>query len=199
FRRVLFRSEAGCEDRRALLEDDIELPPRDVLVETTPVMEGLLPLGLGNVVALLDALREAPVLFGNAGEELLERVGRRRGGRQHQVDAEGLLTDAAADPLDVGRDLVRSVHRLAEDREAAGPLPWRPVMDLAIDVAPACRRGPRVLLSRLRPMPDGALHGITILELGQMVSAPYCGQLFAVYGAAVVKIELSAGGDVARR
>jgi crotonobetainyl-CoA:carnitine CoA-transferase CaiB-like acyl-CoA transferase len=48
-------------------------------------------------------------------------------------------------------------------------------------------------------MPDGALHGLTILELGQMVSAPYCAKLFADYGADVVKLEPPAGGDVARR
>ncbi len=47
-------------------------------------------------------------------------------------------------------------------------------------------------------MPDGALSGITVLELGQMVAAPYCGKLFADYGADVIKIE-PPGGDVARR
>ena len=47
-------------------------------------------------------------------------------------------------------------------------------------------------------MPDGALQGITVIELGHMVSAPYCGKLFADYGADVIKIE-PPDGDIARR
>jgi crotonobetainyl-CoA:carnitine CoA-transferase CaiB-like acyl-CoA transferase len=47
-------------------------------------------------------------------------------------------------------------------------------------------------------MHDGALQGITAVELGQMVSAPYCARLFADYGADVIKVETPAG-DVARR
>jgi len=47
-------------------------------------------------------------------------------------------------------------------------------------------------------MTDGALSGITVLEIGELVSAPYCGKLFADYGAEVVKIEPPAG-DGARR
>jgi crotonobetainyl-CoA:carnitine CoA-transferase CaiB-like acyl-CoA transferase len=47
-------------------------------------------------------------------------------------------------------------------------------------------------------MPDGALNGIAVVELGQMVSAPYCARLFADYGADVIKVELPDGGDVAR-
>lgn len=48
-------------------------------------------------------------------------------------------------------------------------------------------------------MPDGALAGIGVVELGQMVSAPYCAKLFADYGAEVIKVESPGGGDVARR
>ncbi|UCE87066.1 MAG: CoA transferase [Deltaproteobacteria bacterium] len=47
--------------------------------------------------------------------------------------------------------------------------------------------------------PDGALTGIRVIELGEMVSAPYCGKLFADYGADVVKVEPPRRGDVARR
>lgn len=47
-------------------------------------------------------------------------------------------------------------------------------------------------------MPAGALDGIKIVELGQMVSAPYCAKLFADYGADVIKVE-PPSGDVARR
>ena len=41
------------------------------------------------------------------------------------------------------------------------------------------------------------LEGIRVLEIGTFVSAPYCGKLFAGYGAEVIKIE-PPGGDIAR-
>lgn len=44
----------------------------------------------------------------------------------------------------------------------------------------------------------GALEGIRVLDLGEMVSAPYCAKLFSDYGAEVVKVELPPGGDAAR-
>jgi crotonobetainyl-CoA:carnitine CoA-transferase CaiB-like acyl-CoA transferase len=47
-------------------------------------------------------------------------------------------------------------------------------------------------------MPDGALDGIRIIELGQMVSAPYCGKLFSDFGADVIKVEPPGTGDIAR-
>jgi benzylsuccinate CoA-transferase BbsF subunit len=47
-------------------------------------------------------------------------------------------------------------------------------------------------------MPAGALEGITVVELGHAVAAPYCARLFADYGADVVKVEPPAG-DAARR
>ncbi|HEX7408362.1 MAG TPA: CoA transferase [Candidatus Binatia bacterium] len=46
---------------------------------------------------------------------------------------------------------------------------------------------------------DGALEGIRILELGQLVSAPYCGKLFADYGAEVIKVEPPRTGDLSRQ
>jgi crotonobetainyl-CoA:carnitine CoA-transferase CaiB-like acyl-CoA transferase len=46
-------------------------------------------------------------------------------------------------------------------------------------------------------MTTGALEGVRVVELGQMVSAPYCAKLFADYGAEVVKVE-PLGGDAAR-
>jgi len=41
------------------------------------------------------------------------------------------------------------------------------------------------------------LEGLRVLELGAFVSAPYCGKLFAGFGAEVVKIE-PPGGDISR-
>ena len=43
-----------------------------------------------------------------------------------------------------------------------------------------------------------ALEGVRVVELGQMISAPYCARLFAELGADVVKVE-SPEGDLARR
>jgi len=45
---------------------------------------------------------------------------------------------------------------------------------------------------------EGALAGIKVVELGQLVSAPYCAKLFADFGAEVIKVEPPAG-DLARR
>jgi len=46
-------------------------------------------------------------------------------------------------------------------------------------------------------MAAGALDGIRVIEVGQMVSAPYCARLFADYGADVIKVE-PPEGDIAR-
>lgn len=43
----------------------------------------------------------------------------------------------------------------------------------------------------------GPLHGVRVVELGQMVSAPFCAKVMADYGADVIKVEPPAG-DVAR-
>lgn len=46
-------------------------------------------------------------------------------------------------------------------------------------------------------MTERPLAGLRVLELGTFVSAPYCGKLFAGYGAEVIKVEPPAG-DIAR-
>ena len=51
-------------------------------------------------------------------------------------------------------------------------------------------------------MPDnssaGALEGVRVLELGQLIAGPFCGQVLADMGAEVVKIELPGRGDPMR-
>src|SRR3990172_3529404 len=48
-------------------------------------------------------------------------------------------------------------------------------------------------------MPEGALEGIRVIGLGELVSAPYCAKLFAGFGADVIKVEPPGQGDLARR
>ncbi|MHC4551118.1 MAG: CaiB/BaiF CoA transferase family protein [Planctomycetota bacterium] len=48
-------------------------------------------------------------------------------------------------------------------------------------------------------MNPGILEGLSVLELGRMVAAPYCGKLLADLGADVVKLEEPGVGDPARR
>jgi len=45
----------------------------------------------------------------------------------------------------------------------------------------------------------GPLDGVRVLELGQVIAGPFCGQLFADLGADVVKVEPPAVGDVLRQ
>ncbi|MBK7951666.1 MAG: CoA transferase [Deltaproteobacteria bacterium] len=49
----------------------------------------------------------------------------------------------------------------------------------------------------LNPGGRRLLEGLTVVELGDRVAAPYCGRLFAESGARVIKVE-APGGDVAR-
>ncbi|OAA20998.1 formyl-CoA transferase [Frankia sp. EI5c] len=45
----------------------------------------------------------------------------------------------------------------------------------------------------------GPLAGVRVLELGQLIAGPFCGQLLGDYGAEVIKIEDPAAGDPMRR
>jgi formyl-CoA transferase len=45
---------------------------------------------------------------------------------------------------------------------------------------------------------QGPLSGVTLIELGQLIAGPFCGQLMADYGADVIKIEDPGKGDPLR-
>lgn len=45
----------------------------------------------------------------------------------------------------------------------------------------------------------GSLHGIRVVEAGQMIAGPFCGHLLADHGAEVIKVEAPGEGDVMRR
>jgi succinyl-CoA---D-citramalate CoA-transferase len=45
----------------------------------------------------------------------------------------------------------------------------------------------------------GALAGVRVVELGQLIAGPFCGQLLADFGADVVKVEQPGEGDPMRR
>ena len=44
----------------------------------------------------------------------------------------------------------------------------------------------------------GPLKGLRVIELGQLIAGPYCGQLFADMGADVIKVEAPGRGDPMR-
>ncbi|GAC1353701.1 MAG: hypothetical protein NVS4B8_17530 [Herpetosiphon sp.] len=45
----------------------------------------------------------------------------------------------------------------------------------------------------------GPLAGCRVLELGNLIAVPYCGRLFAKFGAEVIKVERPRGGDELRQ
>ena len=45
----------------------------------------------------------------------------------------------------------------------------------------------------------GALAGIRVIEIGQIISGPFCGHLFADHGAEVIKVEPPGAGDTMRQ
>ena len=48
------------------------------------------------------------------------------------------------------------------------------------------------------PKPNGPLHGLRVVEMGQLIAGPFCGQLLGDMGAEVVKIEPPGKGDPMR-
>src|SRR4051795_7390702 len=49
-----------------------------------------------------------------------------------------------------------------------------------------------------RPLADGPLQGLRVIEFGQLLAGPYVGTLLGDFGAEVVKIEAPPGGDAMR-
>ena len=49
------------------------------------------------------------------------------------------------------------------------------------------------------PGSAGPLHGVRVLELGQLIAGSFCGQLLGDFGADVVKLEVPGEGDPMRR
>ncbi len=47
-------------------------------------------------------------------------------------------------------------------------------------------------------MPQGALSGLRLIETGQLIAGPFCGQLMADHGAEVIKVEQPGEGDPMR-
>ena len=65
---------------------------------------------------------------------------------------------------------------------------------------PRARRGARVrVLIQGGVGVTGPLSGIRVIELGQVIAGPFCGQLLGDYGAEVIKVEPPGTGDVLRQ
>nr|MDQ2734446.1 CoA transferase [Pseudomonadota bacterium] len=48
------------------------------------------------------------------------------------------------------------------------------------------------------PAPQGALHGVRVVEMGQLIAGPFAGKLLGEFGAEVIKIEPPGAGDPLR-
>ncbi|HSI60582.1 MAG TPA: CoA transferase [Ideonella sp.] len=48
------------------------------------------------------------------------------------------------------------------------------------------------------PLPPGALHGVRVIEMGQLIAGPFAGKTLGDFGAEVIKIEAPGAGDPLR-
>lgn len=54
------------------------------------------------------------------------------------------------------------------------------------------------VVSKINSGPFGALRDLRVIELGQLIAGPFCGQLMADHGAEVIKVEQPGAGDPMR-
>lgn len=54
-------------------------------------------------------------------------------------------------------------------------------------------------MSQHEAQPSTPLNDIKVLELGQLIAGPYCGQVLADFGAQVIKVEPPGKGDAMRQ
>ncbi len=110
------RAEAGGDHRDSLVEQRLDLPLRDLLVQPRPLVEGNRALGLGYVEVGVDRVGEGALDVGDLRVDLLGRARAGRRSRQHEIDTEGPVPGLFTDPRDVVRHLIRRAQRFAEHR-----------------------------------------------------------------------------------
>jgi hypothetical protein len=108
------------QNRHVVVQDDVELLARRVLVHPSELVELGALLRCRDVVSLLDGLGVLGLLLGDLRSQIVDRAhsGDRRG--EDEVDAKGPVADLLANPLDVRLDLIGGVLRLSHHRESAG-------------------------------------------------------------------------------
>ena len=112
-------AHAGGEDRDLLLDQHVELGAR--LAQQVDALDAPRAgrLRLRDAVLAHHAVDEVPVLLRDLRHQLLRGALDVRGGEQ-EVDAERLVADALADPVDVVADLLRRQRVDAVHADAAG-------------------------------------------------------------------------------
>ena len=48
------------------------------------------------------------------------------------------------------------------------------------------------------PIPPGAIKGVRVVEMGQLIAGPFCAKMLGEFGADVIKIEPPGAGDPLR-
>src|SRR3954466_14381749 len=146
-------------------------------------------------------------------------AGRQRDRHPHrQALHPGSRREGAARPAVPHRGIDRQAHRVGRWRPGGRPLdadPWRHGHDqgsaaralVSRDPHPPGRRSPQRSAEHAdcardpgqQPAMAGEpLAGIKVVEFGQNLAGPYCGQILAFLGAEVVKVERPEGDDARR-